>query len=512
MSQASTSDVFVMPNRSDSDTVVHWMAFACLFVGGVQLISDGQMWALWLSMSSLTTVAFVSMLRLMSVPNFATPWSVYATSIGLGYGFGAFNTMSRGYTGGLQLLEVTYANTKYIGKAEGLVLLLVGILLFIGTIDRKKLLPAAAFDSSEKKAALIILALSSLSAVGAVATGNLGYGGGQGAEEGTGRVSPLGSLLVSTMTATLATSVFAFSNEKDKRTKLLVIVLCCMLLLPLILGGRRTFIYAMVVAIMAFFCTKERKELLSRKNIFLLMLVGAMTLVLTKLYFAMRLASYTLGPNPALVDLAKGGWDILMNAEREGLNEANSANQATRTFIIGYFAELLEAGENKTFLGGQLLLQNFVSAVPTVIWAAKWKLMRDGGSDENVCHPVFGLPNWDAANTSLTEGLCDFWLPGVIIYPVLVAAMYSIVNRTVFKAPLLVRCLVCFATIENLFQIENAINAYFVGMRNVFMLAALAWALILALRFLDKLPLVQHHRAQKELHQRKLAELRKSRA
>lgn len=509
MTQTSANNGFLAPNRSSSDKLVYWMVLACLTVGSMQLISGGPMWMLWITLTTFTVVAFTSMGRLMSVPDYATPWAVYATSISLGYGFGAFNTFIRGYGESRLLLSVTYADIAHIGQAEGLVMLIVGILLFIGTLDREKLLPTRQYDSVERKAAFIILALSSLSAIGAVATGTLGYGGGQGSEEGTGRVSPLASLLVSTMTATLASSVFAFANEKDRRTRLLAGLLCAMLLLPLILGGRRTFLYGIVVAVMAFFCTKDRKELLTKKTLMILAMLGLLIMVATKFYFAMRLASYNLGPNPTLVELAEGGWDVVTHSEQEGLDEANAENQATRTFIIGYLAELIAAGEHHDMVGGDLLILNVASAVPTAIWPGKWKIMGKAGSEENTCHPAFGLPPWDAANTSITAGLCDFWWPGLIIYPVMVAALYSLVNRSILRAPLLVRSLVCFATIENLFQVENAVNSYLVGIRNVFMLAAMAWGVILVLRFLDKLPLVQHHREQKALRQQRLAELRK---
>ncbi len=509
MTQASHPAPVAMPSHASNDSVVHLMVVACFTAGAIQLMSSGQSWVLWLSVTTLTIVAFGSLIRLMAVPTYATSWAVYATSLGLGYGFGAFNTMLRGYTEPKNLLQVTYADIQHVGMAEGAALLIVALLLLASTLDRKKLLPTTLYNPVERRAALIILAMSAVSVVAAIATGNLGYAGGQGSEEGSGRVSVIGSLLASTMTATLGSTVFAFAHEKDKRTRLIIFGLSIILLGALMIQGRRIFLYAMVVSMMGFFAARGTKNFFTRKTVIILLIVASTLAVTSRFYFAMRLAGYKLGPNPTLVELLEGGMDVVLNAESEGLDDANAENQATRTFIIAYLAELLQAGEKHQAVGGDLLVLNVASAVPTVIWPGKWKVMGNGGSEENICHPAFGLPPWDAANTTLTAGLCDFWWPGLVLYPLMVAALYALVNRLFRFTPLVVRTLVCFATVENLFMVENAMNAYLVGIRNITTLAAFAWGVILALQFLDKLPLVQHHREQKALRQQRLAELRK---
>lgn len=509
MTASATDPTLIVGERTGSNEPVYAMAAVCFAMGCIQVLATGVNTVFWASMIALTLVGLVSFVRLLTVPFYVTPWSIYATSIAMGYGLGTLNTVSRGYTHGLSLLEVTYANLEHVALAEGLILLVVGVLLLAGTMDKKKLLPPTNFTDVEKRAAILLLVVSALTAIVGVITGNIGYGGGQGSEEGSGRVSPVGAILVSSMTATMATGVFIFAKEPDRRLRLTAFLLCAALLGPILLGGRRSFIFAIVVASIALFTNFGVKALLNKRTILLLVIAGLGVMSITRFYFAMRLASYKLDARPSLVELVKGGWDIVTNAEAEGLDEANAENQGTRTFIIGYVGELLERGHTDQILLGDLLKVDVATAVPTLIWPGKWKVMQEIGSEEYACHSAFGMPVWDAANNTITAGFCDFWYPGMFLYPIGVMIFFMLVNRAFSRAPIVVRSLVCFATAEALFQVETTITAYLSGLRNLSILALMAWAVILVMRYVDSLPLVQHKRAQKALHKQRLAELRK---
>lgn len=512
MITSASDTVLISSERTGSNEPVYVMAAACFGMGCIQVLVPGVSAVFWASMIVLTLVAFVSFARLLSVPFYVTPWSLYATSVSLGYGLGTLNTVARGYTKGFSLLEMTYADMTHVSLAEGLILILVGLLLLAGTLDKKKLLPPTDFSDTEKRAALVMLVISAVSAVAGVATGSIGYGGGQGSEEGSGRVSPIGALLVSSMTATLATGVFIFAKEKNPKVRLTALLLCGTLLGPILLGGRRTFIFAIVVASIGLFANLGIKELFKKRTLILLFVAGMAVMSITRFYFAMRIASYKLEPHPPLVELVKGGWDVITHAESEGLDEANAENQGTRTFIIGYLAEMLERGSLSRTLGGDLLTVDVATAIPTVIWPGKWAVMQRIGSEEFACHTAFGLPVWDAANNTITAGFCDFWYPGLFLYPIGVMLFFAAINRAFGRAPLLVRSLLCFATAENLFQVETTITTYLAGLRNLSMIAFFAWGVVLVMRYIDSRPLVQYHRAQKELHQQTLAALRKGRA
>ncbi len=495
--------------RTGSNELVYAMSALCFTMGCIQVLAPAVTAIFWASMIVLTIVAFVSFGRLLAVPFYVTPWSLYATSVSLGYGLGTLNTVAHGYTDGLLLLEITYASTAYIALALGLILILVAALLFAGTIDKKKLLPPIGFTEIEKKATLVLLFISACSAIIGVATGSIGYGGGQGSDEGSGRVSPVGAILVSSMTATLATGMFIFAKEPNRKLRMTAFLLCGTLLGPILLGGRRTFIFAIVVASIGLFANLGIKELFKKRTLLILFIAGVAVMSITRFYFAMRIASYKLEPHPPLVELVKGGWDVITHAEAEGLDQANAENQGTRTFIIGYLGEILERGSLERTLGGDLLFVDIATAVPTVIWPGKWGVMQRIGSEEFACHTSFGMPVWDAANNTLTAGFCDFWYPGFFIYPLGVMFFFVLLNRAFRQAPVVVRSLLCFATAENLFQVETTITTYLAGLRNLLLIAMFAWLVVYVIRYIDSLPMVQHQRAHKALRKQRLAELRK---
>lgn len=509
MTHTQASSLPTPAERTGSNEMVHVMAAVCFAMGCIQVLAPGVSAIFWASMLVLTGVAFISFTRLLAVPFYVTPWSLYATSVALGYGLGTLNTVARGYTEGFSLLEMTYADMAHISTAEGVILVLVATLLFAGTLDKKKLLPPTDFTDIEKRATLVMLVISAMTAIAGVATGSIGYGGGQGSEEGSGRVSPIGAMLVSSMTATLATGVFIFAKEQNQKLKVIAFVLCGTLLGPILLGGRRTFLFAIVVASIGLFANLGIKTLFKKRTLLILFVAGIAVMSITRFYFAMRIASYKLEAHPPLVELVKGGWDVITHADAEGLDEANAENQGTRTFIIGYLAEMLERGSLERTLGGDLLIVDVSTAIPTVIWPGKWAVMQRIGSEEFACHTSFGLPVWDAANNTITAGFCDFWYPGLFMYPLGVMLFFVILNRAFRRAPTVVRSLLCFATAENLFQVETTITTYLAGLRNLLLIAFLAWGVVLSIRYLDSLPLIKHHRAQRALRQQRLAELRK---
>ena len=159
---------------------------------------------------------------------------------------------------------------------------------------------------------------------------------------------------------------------------------------------------------------------------------------------------------------------------------------------MGYLAELIEASETHSVMWGYLLKFNVASSVPTLIWPGKWKILAEAGSEEYSCNPQMGMPFWDGPNSALTTGLCDFWWPGLFAYPVVLVLLYVLVNRVVSSAPMLIRALVCFATIDNLFQVERGLAGYFVGIRNISVMLLMAWALVLLFNWEQTLPWARH--------------------
>jgi len=360
-------------------------------------------------------------------------------------------------------------------------------LLFMGSVDTIKLIPDKPFTDAERRATFIVLLVTAGAMVVAVATGNLGFQSSQGAEEGSQLVSPLGAVVFSAMSPMMACAVFAFATAKNGRMRTIAFALCLLLMLVLMLQGRRIFMYSMLIAVIAFFGARGAKQFFTVKSLFLLLGVALVVMGTSRFYFAMRMAQWNAGPNPGIIRLAQDGLDIVLNADKEGLDQRISENQGTRTFIIGYLAELIDGVETHRYVGGGLLELDLATAAPTAIWPGKWKILVQG-SEEGICHPVVGLPGWDAANSVLTAGMCDFGWAGMMIYPLGLAGMFALLNRAARRLPAVVRMLIAFATFDALFGVENALSAYVVQTRNVLILSVIALVVVQLIRWFDELP------------------------
>lgn len=476
-------------------SVVPFVSALCLSMGIVQLLDHDALWVLWCSMITLTVIGFWGLGRLIFVAEFVTAWSVYGVSLALAYGFGALNTFTSGYIEGLSILNVTYASFSGIGRAQGAVLLLVSALLFIGHIDSHKLIPRQSFNSKDRQAVLLVLAMVLLGTVLALATGQLGFQGVQTGEDNTALVSPLASLMASTITPVLGLTALVFSNQPASRQRTLALAMGLLLILIMMTQGRRPFLFNMITVFIAFFCTRGIRDLITPKAVIILVVGVLCALGMSRFYLATRTASYTLPASATLMDRLEAGVDALQRPQVYDLDEAVRENQSTRTFVVGYLAELIEAIDaTDRSTQGDLLMLNVATAVPTSIWPGKWRVIYQVGSDEIACHAKLGLPAWDAANSILTEGLCDFKWPGLLLYPLAMAAMMTLANLAVRRAPLIVRGLVCFATIGGLLHVEGVLTGYIVGLRNIALMAAVTWSLHVFFQFYSQLPLVKYMR------------------
>jgi hypothetical protein len=485
-----------------------FMAVLALTMGIVQLLGYAYVWPFWGSMLVLTLIGFWGLARLLFVPSFVTAWSVYGVSLALAYGFGTLNTMTSGYVDGSSMYLVSFAGYSALGRAEGLMLLIVAALLYIGHIDPRKTIPMEPFTDSERSTTFVLLVLMTIGTFVALATGQLGFQGVQSGND-TVLVSPLASLVTSGLTPATALAILAFGNQPKSRTRLLVIVLCLLLALTQMTQGRRLLLFNVLTLLMAFFAVRSAKGFFSTKIIVGLLVTVAVVAGASRFFVSMRIAGYDLPQDASVAERVVGAWDVITHPAQSGLNEHLQENQSTRTFVVGYVGELIE-GYDKTgdSTNGDLLILNLATAMPTAIWPGKWRVIADVGSDEIACHPKMGMPPWDAANTIITEGLCDFGWTGMMLYPIGMAALMTLANLAVRRSNIVIRALVTFSTIKSLLGVEGVLAGYVVDLRNTAILAIAAAALVAMFNWYQKLPLVQYQGQQSALRKQRIAELR----
>lgn len=474
------------------------LAFA---MGVLQSIGYDQTWLLWVSMITLSLIGFWGMTRLLLVPSFVTAWSVYGISLALAYGFGALNTMSSGYVDGSAMYMINFAGLHALGRAEGIILLIVAILLYIGHIDPNKTIPIKTFTENERKTALIIVTLVCTGTWVALVTGKLGFQNAQNASEGVLQVSPLSSLMVSCLTPATGLAILAYGGQQNSRARWLVIAMCLALALTQMTQGRRVFMFNILTAMMAFFAVRNARGFFTPKVIVVLLFSLAAIVGASRFFVSMRVAGYNLPADAALSERIQSGWEVLRNPEQANLDERIAENQGTRTFIIGYVGELLQAHEKTgRTTTGDLLKLNIAASMPTAIWPGKWRVIYELGTDEYACHDKLGLPVWDAANSLVTEGLCDFGLIGMLLYPVALVSLMTLANIAVRRTSVVIRALVAFATINSLLGVEGPLAGYIVDLRNTAIIAIVAATLIAVFNRLQQARLV--HRDERQQSKR----------
>ncbi len=486
------------------------MALLALTMGVIQLLGHTYAWPMWGSMVVLTMIGFWGLARLIFVPSFVTAWSVYGVSLALAYGFGTLNTMTSGYVDGSAMYLVNFAGPSSIGRALGIMELIVAALLYIGHIDPRKTIPTESFTESERSATVVLLVAIFVGTFVALATGQLGF---QGSQNGTGetlQVSPLASLVVSSLTPVTALAILAFGAQPNSRARWLVIFLCLLLALTQMTQGRRLMLFNVLSLLIAFFAVRSIKGLLTPKIVLVLLMSVVTVAGASRFFVSMRIAGYSLPTDATMVDRMAGAWDVITHPGLSNLNEQIEENQSTRTFVVGYVGELIEAYDRTgRTTEGDLLILNLATAMPTAIWPGKWRVISEIRSDEAACHAKLGMAGWDAANTIITEGLCDFGWPGMAVYPLALAGLMTLATIAVRRTNILIRALVGFAIIKSLLGVEGVLTGYIVDLRNTAALAVAAALLVAVFNWYQKQPLVIHQRQQKALRKQRLAELRK---
>jgi hypothetical protein len=242
------------------------------------------------------------------------------------------------------------------------------------------------------------------------------------------------------------------------------------IMLILMTQGRRILMYTAVIGMIGYFSGRGFRSMLRPKGL-LVLVVGAVVVALgAKFFFAMRQATYELPKGASLSELIEAGASKMTGDAQEDLDEKLKQNRSTRTFIVGYAAEILFALETHEPLGGDLMVLGVATAVPTTIWPGKWKIMAQG-AEEAVCHPRLGMPPYDASNTLVTSGMCDFAGVGMFGYPVLFALMFSLSLFAVRRLDIVTRLVFGFGIVYGLLNAENVLTAFFVVLRNGAVLA-----------------------------------------
>jgi hypothetical protein len=193
----------------------------------------------------------------------------------------------------------------------------------------------------------------------------------------------------------------------------------------------------------------------------------------------MRIATYSIQNTTkkiSIVELIPKTIDIYKDYERLNISEQIHNNLSTRSFVLGYLAELVKASSKFEVLDGQLALRALVFSTPGIIYPDKYQsnLFVD---EEKLVGNQYGLTaKKDSANSFLTAGVADFGIYGLFAYPIIICLVYSTIlssiNRLVSPVRyLFISMLVCY----NAIALEQELGGFLLTLRNILIALFLTW-------------------------------------
>jgi hypothetical protein len=457
-----------------------WLqAFALLF-GGCALLASQERAVYLGALFIFTAVGVIGLVRCILLSSRVTTWDLLLVSVCLGYGLGSLNTELTWLRMPIDYLRLTWAGPAFIAKATAWVMLAGVALCVASSLDTNRVLQGIRIDAAQRPMVLwLVLAVAALS-LAQVATGAIGY---HSDITGDGvNISPLAALTVGAICPAAALASFSWKDQHGWQRGLMLLGLAVLLLIEAF-QGRRVFIYSVVVCLMCFFAAHPPKRLFTASQILSFAIAALMVMGASKAFFALRIASTELGSTRDTAALLRNGFDILMNAQRASLNEAVSDNQNSRTFIVGYLAELVEALENREPLHGDVLMFDVALNVPAALWPEKYKILSLG-AEEAVANPALGMPLSDEANSIVTTGASDFGIAGIFAYPLALAGIYSLILWSTRRLGGAAHLMITAALVNTLLNVEAATADYFGILRSIVIVIVGALGIWLAYRML----------------------------
>jgi hypothetical protein len=292
---------------------------------------------------------------------------------------------------------------------------------------------------------------------------SLGYGGELNVE---GKLSVASALLgwLFAPLAALAAAVFLATRRGISK---LLTGICTLILFALMMTvGRRFLVYTAIDALFALRLTGYRLKGTIFRRILLLSVFGLFMAFGVTVVMLLRLAASAHHHNlhtPLAERIQTAITWVEDGTALTRATEANRTNVQKRTFVLGFFADVLEGSSRNTpALGRDLMGQGGV-AVPRLLNPDKDLSFGEETLDDE----LFNLSYTDGANSILTGGATDFGILGAIAYPLLLVWLlrFSIEISAKFL-PAIGGSFIVLGVVSTLLATEIGLLGYFVAIRN----------------------------------------------
>lgn len=380
----------------------------------------------------------------------------------MGYCLGAFNTWATTTRNGISLGQFTGNDDAVLARGIAAVLMSCALCIFCGELFERPVF-GRDFKLPLNDRLYTLIYLGTLIVAASIVTG----GSSSANADGTSGGGVFKSFVVWLAPSLIALTVAIFLlTPRGSLRKILTGGAALLLLIWSIVAGRRILIYTVIETI--FFVRLVGIQIRGSipKKVAIFALVGAFVAFGALGFMLLRIAGYG-GPNThrsLFQRVAIAGQWVREGSALDKAVSSTQSNVKTRTFVIGFFANVLEGSSTKTPGLGEDTVGLVQLSIPSVIYPEKNKFFNE----EQLVDSLYGFSYGDQANSLLTAGATDFGLLGVLAYPLVLAwlirvAIEFISWRLNRGSTLIVVLAVIFMSIQTEVTLTGYVNTLLYG-------------------------------------------------
>lgn len=350
---------------------------------------------------------------------------IFCVANTVGYGLGVVNSWLSTSRGSLGLAEFFNRDTVAVSQAMAAILIASGILYCLGEIYEPPLFARNFRLTLDNRAAAFIAFGTALLLVG-FATGKLGYMGSTAADN-NGHLGFFGELLSWISPTCFAFSVLCFLEWPKGMVKRFLGVMLALQFILIIPTGRRSLVYFVLLGLIATRFGSFKARWSFAKKIVYVSIVAGLIGVSATAFFYLRYASWGKH-HVSLAQRISLAVELYESGDTGKANQSLRENLVKRTFVLGYVSDLLDASFRIKPAEGKNALHEFQLVIPSALWADKSTFLY---SEESVANMTYHFAYRDEANSLYSAGAIDFGIWGMILYPIIVTALFRIMAEIV---------------------------------------------------------------------------------
>jgi hypothetical protein len=398
--------------------------------------------------------------------------TIYGMTILLGYNLGSFNTWLTMQRGTLTLAEAFARNPASLSRAIGVCMAVAAVLFVTGELFERPIF-GTDFCLTFGPGALPLVFTTTLLVLAAYATGKVGFMG--VANDEYGHIDPATQLVMWWFFPAYAYSVCAALNTAGI-TRLIVGILAVIQTVMMVPLGRRQFAFGILLAMIASRLGRYRLRMSMFKKVLLGITAVVLVTVASVSFLYMRFGGYELKGNGRISTAARleSAYALLQKRSPIEILSLLGTNASQRTFVIGFFSDLLEASQHSTPLLGKDLLYNVQLTIPHIISSDKFGIAPY--DEETLVDMQWGFSYRDEANSLITAGAADFGFFGVLLYPLALCFMLRFaIEWAQYAVPTRFAVILSLAYVYQSLEAEEVPVEYFLQIRSTILLVLILY-------------------------------------